>query len=42
MRKISIFAAAWILLGFGAWTMSTTPRVNASTGDATAGIALPF
>jgi hypothetical protein len=42
MRKISIYAAALILLGLGAWTVTTAPRVNASTGDATAGIALPF
>jgi hypothetical protein len=31
MRKISMAAAALILIGFGAWTMTTTPRVDAST-----------
>jgi hypothetical protein len=42
MRKISIFAAALILISVGAWAMAATPRVNASSVDATAGIALPF
>jgi hypothetical protein len=34
MRKISIFAAALILIGLGAWTMRSAPRVDASTSDA--------
>ena len=34
MRKISIFAAVWILIGVGAWAMTNTPRVDASTTDA--------
>jgi hypothetical protein len=34
MRKISIFAAVLILIGLGAWTMRSTPRVDASTSDA--------
>lgn len=42
MRKINMFAAALILIGLGAWTMTNTPRANASTADAVAGIALPF
>ena len=42
MRKISIFAAALILIGVGAWAMTATPRVGASTPNAVAGIALPF
>ena len=31
MRKISIFAAALILIALGAWAITTTPRVVAST-----------
>jgi hypothetical protein len=42
MLKINIFAVALILIGLGAWSITTTPRGNASTADATAGIALPF
>lgn len=34
MGKISIFVAALILIGLGAWTMRTVPRVDASTSDA--------
>jgi hypothetical protein len=34
MRKISIFAAALILIGVGAWTLRATPRVDASTAEA--------
>jgi hypothetical protein len=34
MRKISVFAAALILIGVGAWTMRTAQRVDASTADA--------
>jgi hypothetical protein len=34
MHKISIFAAALILIGVGAWAMTTPPRVNASTAGA--------
>jgi hypothetical protein len=30
MRKISIFAAALILIGVGVWTTETTSRVSAS------------
>lgn len=33
MRKISMFAAALILIGVGAWTIRTAPRVDASTAD---------
>jgi hypothetical protein len=33
MRKISLFATALILIVVGAWTMRTTPRVDASTAD---------
>jgi hypothetical protein len=33
MRKISMVAAALFLIGFGAWAMMTTPRVDASTAD---------
>jgi hypothetical protein len=33
MRKISMVAAALILVGFGAWAMGTTPRVDASTAN---------
>jgi len=29
MRKISMFAAALILIAVGAWTITTTPRVVA-------------
>jgi hypothetical protein len=42
MRKITIFAVAWMLIGVGAWAVTTTPRVDASTAVANAGIALPF
>jgi len=31
MRKISMFAAALILIGIGGWAVTTTPRVVAST-----------
>jgi hypothetical protein len=31
MRKISIFAAALVLIGIGAWAVSTDQRVAAST-----------
>ena len=31
MRKISMFAAALILIAVGAWAITTTPRVVAST-----------
>jgi len=31
MRKISMFAAALILIGVGAWAVTTTLRVAAST-----------
>ena len=31
MRKISMFAAALILTAAGAWAITTTPRVVAST-----------
>jgi len=31
MRKISMFAAALILVAVGAWGITTTPRVVAST-----------
>jgi len=31
MRKISIFAAALVLVAVGAWAVATTPRVVAST-----------
>jgi hypothetical protein len=31
MRKISMFAAALILIAVGAWAIATTPRVVAST-----------
>jgi hypothetical protein len=31
--RISMFAAALVLIGIGAWTMTTTPRVDASTAD---------
>jgi len=31
MRKISLFAAALILIALGAWAITTTPRVVAST-----------
>jgi hypothetical protein len=31
MRKISTFAAALILIAVGAWAITTTPRVVAST-----------
>jgi hypothetical protein len=34
MRKFSMFAAALILISVGAWAVSTTPRVDASTSDA--------
>jgi len=34
MRKISMLATALILIGIGAWTMRTAPRVDASTADA--------
>jgi hypothetical protein len=34
MRKISIFAAALILIGVGAWTTTTTPHVDTSSGNA--------
>lgn len=33
MRKISMVAGALILIGFGAWAMTPTPRVDASTAD---------
>jgi hypothetical protein len=33
MRKISVFAVALILMGVGAWAMTTTRRVDASTSD---------
>jgi len=39
-KLLIVFASAWI--GLGAWTITTTPRVDASTVGATAGIALPF
>jgi hypothetical protein len=42
MHKISIFAATLILIGVVALAMTTTPRVDARTADAVAGIALPF
>ena len=31
MRKISMFAAALILIAAGAWAITTTPRVVVST-----------
>lgn len=31
MSKISIFAAALLLISVGAWTMMAAPRVDAST-----------
>ena len=31
MRKISMFAAALILIGIGAWALTTNQRVAAST-----------
>jgi hypothetical protein len=31
MRKISMFAAALVLIGIGAWTVTTNQRVAAST-----------
>jgi hypothetical protein len=31
MRKISMFAAAVVLIGIGAWTVTTNQRVGAST-----------
>jgi hypothetical protein len=31
MRKISMFAAALVLIAVGAWAVATTPRVVAST-----------
>ena len=31
MRKISMFAAALILIGLGAWAVATNSRVAAST-----------
>jgi len=31
MRKISMFAAALVLIAVGAWAITTTPRVVAST-----------
>ena len=31
MRKISMFAAALILIAVGAWAVTTAPRVDAST-----------
>jgi hypothetical protein len=31
MRKISIFAAALVLIGIGAWAVKTNERVAAST-----------
>jgi hypothetical protein len=31
MRKISIFAAALVLVAVGAWAVATIPRVVAST-----------
>ena len=34
MRKISLLATALILIGVGAWTMKTAPRVDASTAVA--------
>ncbi|HEY2528625.1 MAG TPA: hypothetical protein VGJ20_11880 [Xanthobacteraceae bacterium] len=34
MRKISILAAALILIGVGAWATTTPPHVDASTADA--------
>lgn len=34
MYKISIFAAALILISVGAWAMTTGARVDASTKDA--------
>jgi hypothetical protein len=42
MRKITIFAAALIVIGVGAWAMTTTPRVDASTAVADTEIALPL
>ena len=33
MRKISMFAAALILIGIGAWAVTTNQRVAASTPD---------
>jgi len=34
MHKISMFAAALILIAVGAWTMKTAPRVDASPANA--------
>ena len=34
MRKISMFAAALILIGVAAWATTATPRVSAPTPDA--------
>ena len=34
MRKISLFAAALILIGVGAWITTAAPRVDASTAEA--------
>lgn len=34
MRKMSMFAVALILIGVGTWSVTTTPRVAASTSDA--------
>ena len=34
MRRTSIFAAALILIGAGAWITTTAPRVDASTAEA--------
>jgi hypothetical protein len=31
MRKISMFATALVLIGIGAWTVTTNQRVAAST-----------
>jgi hypothetical protein len=40
MRKISIFAAALILTGVGAWTTKTTSRVLASIETAVSPLQL--
>ena len=31
MRKISIFVAALVLIGIGAWSLTTNERVDAAT-----------
>lgn len=42
MGKISLVAAALILISVGAWAMAGSPHADASMADAVAGIALPF